>query len=278
MKNMGYYCDKLTNFNFTTGSQKIDEYTFVTFIKSVLDRELGIEKSIIIDFSPTFPLSLNSKKFYEIFIIVFFDLFEEFKTEMGLDFISYFNVNFDLNENDNTEVIKRSKKSLILSPFEFYKVMDSYKNSYVNRSVLINLLHSDGRYESVLSINIDKLDLSQYYDPLTGEPCNEESTFNRSEISLFHENYIIDKRGFIIEQKLVKSIPSECINCRLCNKKCPAKIFPQFYYHYLDVDFIEEVENLLITKCTSCGICSFICPVHLPLTQKITEYLKEREV
>ncbi len=278
MKNMGYYSTEITDFKRVEASDKVDEFTFNSLVKSILDKKLGIEESIVIDFSPSFPISLKSENLYKTFVLDHVSIFDKFKKDIGIKSISYINVDFVLDGNDKTKIVKRYKKSLVLTPFNLYKIFDSYKNSYINSSLLLNLLHENGSYETKFIIDKADINYSDYYNPLTGEMFNEETILPIDELCLFYINHSLDKRGEIIKEDFGKQTSSDCINCNKCNNCCPVNIYPQFYYHYLEADFIEEAEGLLIIKCTSCGICSFVCPTHLPITQKIAAYLNEREV
>lgn len=275
---MGYYSDEVIGFRSVETKNKTDEFTFITLAKSILNKDVGIEKSIVIDFSPSFPISLYSEYLYKTFVLDYIPIFDEFIKDIGLNSISYINVDFKLDDNDKTNIIKRYKKSLVLSPFNFYKILDSYNNKYINSSLLLNLLHENGTYETEFIINREDIKYLDYYNPLTGEMFHEEFILPLDELCLFYKSFSLNPRGEIIKEEFKKNNSSECINCNRCNSSCPVDIYPQFYYHYLEADFIEEVENLLITKCTSCGICSFVCPTHLPLTGKIISYLNEREV
>ncbi|MGL1893029.1 MAG: 4Fe-4S dicluster domain-containing protein [Spirochaetaceae bacterium] len=276
MENRGFFSKGIIELK-ESNYKSIEDITFSKLLFLVLNRQIGIEKSIIIDFTPSFPISLKPEYQYEIFISKHLKYFKDFLTEMGLESISYSNIDFELPEDDTTKIVKNVKKTLLLSAFSFYKLIDSYVNKHVNSSYLIHQLHDNTVCESQHIVDKSGLAFPDYYEPLSGELFNEKLNDFNYELSLVYKNYTLTDKGELIKKEFIKKAVYDCINCNLCNKNCPLNIYPQFYYHYLEADFIEDVEKLLITKCNTCGICSFVCPSNIPITQKISEYLNERE-
>ncbi|MBF0469208.1 MAG: 4Fe-4S dicluster domain-containing protein, partial [Desulfamplus sp.] len=56
-----------------------------------------------------------------------------------------------------------------------------------------------------------------------------------------------------------------CINCGLCDKKCPVDLLPQFIMKAAMADEMEEVIGMGLLDCTLCGLCSFVCPSKIDL-------------
>ncbi|MCX4248312.1 MAG: 4Fe-4S binding protein [Bacilli bacterium] len=48
-----------------------------------------------------------------------------------------------------------------------------------------------------------------------------------------------------------KDIERKCINCGLCNAKCPVGLNPKY---------LKEHKNADRSKCIGCGLCTYICP------------------
>ena len=71
-----------------------------------------------------------------------------------------------------------------------------------------------------------------------------------------------------------------CINCGYCQKKCPVELFPQFIMKACLAGEEEEAIELGMLDCTLCGLCSFVCPSKIELSdiieQAMNQYYKER--
>lgn len=64
-------------------------------------------------------------------------------------------------------------------------------------------------------------------------------------------NIITSNTRSIFLNTLDKTPEKNCINCGLCNKKCPVGLNPKY---------IREHKNADHSKCINCGLCSYICP------------------
>lgn len=64
-------------------------------------------------------------------------------------------------------------------------------------------------------------------------------------------NVITEDTRSIFLNTIDKSTEKKCINCGLCNKKCPVGLNPKY---------IKEHKNVDYSKCIKCGLCSYICP------------------
>ncbi len=58
-----------------------------------------------------------------------------------------------------------------------------------------------------------------------------------------------------------------CINCGLCDKKCPVDLLPQFIMKTAQANEMEEVIEMGLLDCTLCGLCSMVCPSKINLVQ-----------
>ena len=58
-----------------------------------------------------------------------------------------------------------------------------------------------------------------------------------------------------------------CVNCGLCDKKCPVDLFPQFIMKAVHAGEMEEGIELGMLDCTLCGLCSYVCPSKIDLVQ-----------
>lgn len=60
---------------------------------------------------------------------------------------------------------------------------------------------------------------------------------------------------------------SGCIRCGWCISGCPVGIHPIAVLDALEVEPPRVPAHLAVDRCIGCGICSAICPSHLPLAQ-----------
>ena len=51
-----------------------------------------------------------------------------------------------------------------------------------------------------------------------------------------------------------KAKESKCINCGLCNLKCPAGLNPKY---------LKEHKKADRSKCIHCGLCTYLCPANI---------------
>jgi len=61
-----------------------------------------------------------------------------------------------------------------------------------------------------------------------------------------------------------------CINCSYCENVCPVDLMPQFIMKALLTDEIEEALQLGLLDCCRCGLCAYVCPSKIELSEIIS--------
>lgn len=61
--------------------------------------------------------------------------------------------------------------------------------------------------------------------------------------------------------------PGPCVRCGWCQEDCPVGIDPQALLDLYERERYAQAEGLHARACLGCGICSFVCPTELPLTE-----------
>ncbi len=71
-----------------------------------------------------------------------------------------------------------------------------------------------------------------------------------------------------------------CINCGLCDKKCPVDLYPQFIFKAAGADELDEAVRMGLLDCTECGLCSYVCPSKIEVSRTLAaaryDYYKDR--
>ena len=62
-----------------------------------------------------------------------------------------------------------------------------------------------------------------------------------------------------------------CINCSFCADVCPVDILPQFAMKSIHCKEIEEAVSHGILDCAECGLCSYVCPSKIEVTDIIKQ-------
>lgn len=89
--------------------------------------------------------------------------------------------------------------------------------------------------------------------------------------SLESDEFIIPNNlNSVIALKNTKMInPITCLRCGKCADHCPVKLCPVLVKD--NINNIDELKRLDVSRCIECGICSFVCPSKINLR----EYLRQ---
>jgi len=80
--------------------------------------------------------------------------------------------------------------------------------------------------------------------------------------------YYISKLRPSFTERLSTALRGErraCVSCQLCEKACPAGIWPHLIHKHLFQDNLEQAEALRLDLCVECGLCSYVCPSKIEL-------------
>lgn len=66
-----------------------------------------------------------------------------------------------------------------------------------------------------------------------------------------------------------KVVPDPCIRCSWCVEGCPVRIRPEALLDAAQQEDLYTAGRLGLDACIECGICSYVCPSHLPLLKGI---------
>ncbi len=64
-------------------------------------------------------------------------------------------------------------------------------------------------------------------------------------------------------------IPSPCIRCSWCTDHCPARLNVAALNDAFELGLMDRAMHLGAAACIECGVCSYICPSCLPLSQRV---------
>jgi len=62
-----------------------------------------------------------------------------------------------------------------------------------------------------------------------------------------------------------------CIQCAKCIDVCPTDLMPNIVFKAALSGDIEKMEQVGVIDCTDCGLCTFVCPSKIELTQIISD-------
>ncbi|WP_461246623.1 electron transport complex subunit RsxC [Treponema sp. R6D11] len=75
--------------------------------------------------------------------------------------------------------------------------------------------------------------------------------------------------GIIIIPADKEELQTQCIRCGECVRKCPMNLMPFKLAKATGRRDADELNALNVIDCVECGVCSYICPAKLHLTQDI---------
>lgn len=90
-----------------------------------------------------------------------------------------------------------------------------------------------------------------------------------SKASLNAEFPIYLSHGGLTVMKEVKINSEACLRCGKCIEHCPAGLQPIQIKNAYDAKDLKELEDFQVSKCVECGLCSYICPSKIELTDAI---------
>jgi electron transport complex protein RnfC len=70
------------------------------------------------------------------------------------------------------------------------------------------------------------------------------------------------------QYKIVKR-RTVCMRCARCISACPVDLHPIMIYNAIDKGDIDKAERLYLHDCIKCGLCSYVCPTGIPLSETI---------
>jgi len=78
-------------------------------------------------------------------------------------------------------------------------------------------------------------------------------------------------RGILAVEAAPAPVPGPCIRCAWCRDHCPTRLNVSAMNDAFELSDFREAARLGAMACIECGVCSFICPARLPLTQRMKQ-------
>jgi Na+-transporting NADH:ubiquinone oxidoreductase subunit A len=104
-------------------------------------------------------------------------------------------------------------------------------------------------------------------------PGYEKPSYSRTFFSVFNRKPLLNDCN-------VHGGPRACIGCNHCPVVCPVDILPQLTYKSILADDIEKALAHGLLDCVECGLCSYVCPSKIGLTETLIDakasYYKEQ--
>lgn len=80
----------------------------------------------------------------------------------------------------------------------------------------------------------------------------------------------IDTTALLAFRDAQRASPVPCIRCGWCVDDCPVGLDPSTLLHLEAEDACGADDLAQLQACVACGVCSHVCPSHLPLAQSLT--------
>lgn len=84
------------------------------------------------------------------------------------------------------------------------------------------------------------------------------------------------------ERKPTAPKDNPCIRCARCVMSCPMRLQPVNIHMYASRQELRQAEELNVVDCVECGVCSYVCPAKIGLTQSMktakAEILRQRRL
>lgn len=89
--------------------------------------------------------------------------------------------------------------------------------------------------------------------------------------SIMSDNLVVSASlgSIIIKPKNIHENNPNCMGCGKCSSNCPAHLTPTEIMQAHDVDDVNGLRDLCVTKCIQCGLCSYVCPSRIEVTEKV---------
>jgi Na+-translocating ferredoxin:NAD+ oxidoreductase subunit C len=73
----------------------------------------------------------------------------------------------------------------------------------------------------------------------------------------------------ILINKTQERVEHDCINCGKCLTGCSMRLSPSLLAKYSKAGRYEDCAEAYIDACIECGVCTYLCPANIPITQYI---------
>lgn len=89
---------------------------------------------------------------------------------------------------------------------------------------------------------------------------------------LMFDSLIVNRAltSVVVMPKKIREINPECLGCGKCGDVCPVFLSPIIIKETLADNDMEELASLHPELCMQCGLCSYICPSRIELTDAVT--------
>lgn len=95
--------------------------------------------------------------------------------------------------------------------------------------------------------------------------------------SIMFDSLVVNRSlgSVIVMPKDIKELNPECMGCGKCADVCPVFLSPIIIKETLEADNLNELKALRPNLCIECGLCSYICPSRIELTDAVAKAKKK---